>query len=230
MGIVRLHSQFARVFTQRCFYLFVSLIALIAVAPFAAETFNGRLVLVAVQVLVLVAAVAAVGRTTLPFVIALLLGVPAFLLQFASALGFDWIPRALILANIFFVAFHVVAVVYLLRYVFSEDVMSSDKLFGAAAAFIMLGVTWAYAYNLVQHFDPGAFGALPGQAPRSLHDLLYMSFGLLTSNGPGDIALVGTRARTLSMLEQITGTLFVAILIARLAGIYPPGKKEGPDA
>ncbi len=230
MGIVRLHSQFARVFTQRCFYLFVSLIALIAIAPFAAETFKGRLAVSAVQVLVLVAAVAAVGRTTLPFVIALLLGVPAFLLQFASALGFDEIPRAIVLANIFFVAFYIVAVVYLLRYVFSEDVMTSDKLFGAAAAFTMLGVTWAYAYNLVQHFDPAAFGVRPGQPARTLHDLLYMSFGLLTSNGPGDIAVVGARARTLSILEQITGTLFVAILIARLAGIYPPGKKESPDA
>jgi hypothetical protein len=30
------------------------------------------------------------------------------------------------------------------------------------------------------------------------------------------------------ILEQLTGTLFVAILIARLAGIYPPNR-EGKD-
>ena len=49
-----------------------------------------------------------------------------------------------------------------------------------------------------------------------------MSFGCLTSNGPGDVVPAGSKVRALVMLEQVVGTLFVAILIARLAGIYPP--------
>ena len=53
-----------------------------------------------------------------------------------------------------------------------------------------------------------------------------MSFGALTSNGPGDIQIVGAKVRTLVILEQISGTLFVAILIARLASGYLPRDRE----
>jgi len=33
---------------------------------------------------------------------------------------------------------------------------------------------------------------------------------------------VGAKVRSIVILEQIIGVLYVAILIARLAGIYPP--------
>jgi hypothetical protein len=39
---------------------------------------------------------------------------------------------------------------------------------------------------------------------------------------------VGNEARALVIVEEVFGTLFVAILIARLAGIYPPGAREKP--
>jgi hypothetical protein len=45
---------------------------------------------------------------------------------------------------------------------------------------------------------------------------------VLTSTGFGDITPLTRAARGVCMLEQITGALFVAILIARLAGVYPP--------
>jgi hypothetical protein len=225
MSIVRLQASVGRVFRQRCFYLFVSLVALIAASPMALESDEARLILQIVQVVVLVAAVAAVGRSTLPFAIALLVGAPALGLQVLFELGLDDTPRMLILANAFYVAFYLVAIAYLLQYVFRDEVMSDDKLFGAAAAYLMLGVAWAYAYSLVLRLDAHAFSGGTGPS-LSLHDFLFMSFGLLTSNGPGDVVAVGAKARTLVILEQVTGTLFVAILIARLAGIYPPRKRE----
>jgi hypothetical protein len=42
MAISRLQTSVGRVFTQRCFYLFVSLVVLIAVAPFFGDTVRGR--------------------------------------------------------------------------------------------------------------------------------------------------------------------------------------------
>lgn len=225
MVIETLHLRVGRVFRQRCFYLFVSIVLVIGVAPFFTDTLRGRLLVQVVEVLLLIATVAAVGRTTLPFVIALLLGIPAFGFQVVGLLGLDDPTHFRMLSTAFYLAFDVVAVVYLLRYVFSTDVMTDDKLFGAAAAYLMLGMVFATAYTLIQFLDPGAFGVQPGDPPRTFYDLLYMSFGCLTSNGPGDITPIGARVRALVILEEAFGTLFVAILIARLAGIYPP-KKE----
>jgi hypothetical protein len=36
---------------------------------------------------------------------------------------------------------------------------------------------------------------------------------------------VSRQARAICMVEQVTGALFVAILIARLAGVYPPNRR-----
>lgn len=228
MPVGRLQSRFARVFYQRCFYLFVSLVALIAVAPFLTDTIHGRLFVNAIQVLVLLSAMAAVGRTTLSFVIALLLAVPALVFQMLAANGDDparWFADSWA----FYILFYGLTIAYLLRYVFNPEVMTDDKLFGAASAYLMFGIAWAAAYALVQHVSPQSLGVKPGEPPRSMFDLIYMSFGLLTSNGPGDIAPSGAKVKMLVTLEQITGTLYVAILIARLAGIYPPRKGEpGP--
>ena len=222
MAILKLQSSFARIFRQRCFYLFLSILVLIVTAPFLTESLHGRVLVQAVEVLVLIASVAAVGRTTTPFVIALLLGIPAFVFQSGITFGYGDPEMFRMLSDVFHAAFYLVAVVYLLRYVFSPDVMTDDKLFGAASVYLMLAMMFAYGYLIVQLVDPGAFGARVGERPRSFYDLLYMSFGLLTSNGPGDVTPVGAKVRSIVILEQIIGVLYVAILIARLAGIYPP--------
>jgi hypothetical protein len=171
--------------------------------------------------------VAAVGRSTTPFLIAVLLGLPALVMQLMVLEGADDPGVVAFSATAFYVGFYVIAIVYLLRYVFSADVMTADKLFGAAAGYLMLGIGWTYAYALAQRIDPSAFLQGANGTPRAFYDLLHMSFGLLTSNGPGDVVAVSVKVRMLAILEQITGTLFVAILVARLAGIYPPGAKDG---
>lgn len=231
MRLDRLHGRFARIFRQRCFYLFVSILALIIATPFAlAAGDQGRIAIGVAQVFVLVSAVAAVGRSAMPFVIAALIGLPALGLQLVALAGEVDPSRASVIANAAYIAFYLTAITYLLGYVFNPDVMTGDKLFGAAAGYLMLGLVWAYAYALLQRLEPGAFGVVPGGVPRSFHDLLFMSFGALTSNGPGDMPLVGSAVRTLVLLEQISGTLFVAILIARLASGYLPRDKDGADA
>jgi hypothetical protein len=46
----------------------------------------------------------------------------------------------------------------------------------------------------------------------------------LTSTGYGDITPLSPPARALAMLQQVTGVLFVAILIARLTTL---GRRRG---
>jgi hypothetical protein len=111
---------------------------------------------------------------------------------------------------------------YQLHYVFQRDVMTADKLYGAAAAYLMLGVLWAFLYAITNHFQPGSFAFGGTVASPTFADLVYFSFTVLTSTGFGDAVPLQRYARGLCVLEQLTGALFLAILIARLAGIYPP--------
>jgi hypothetical protein len=223
MAISATREAVSRIFYQRCFWLFGVLVVLIGAVSFVPATDHGRLVLNAVNMFLLIATVAAVGRTTLSFVIALLLSVPAVLFQYLGL----WDDNHHYLANswMFSGALYFITTGYLLRYVFQPMVMTQDKLFGAAAAYLMIGVLWAYLYAIVGYFYPQSYMVLGQTAQLVYADALYLSITVLTSTGFGDIVPLTRAARGLCMIEQITGGLFVAILIARLSGVYPPKEK-----
>ncbi len=224
MAIRHARETIGRVFSQRCFYLFVAVLLLVAGAPLAEPTPGGRLLLNIVNLLIVIAAVAAVGRTVVSFVIALLLAAPT--------LGFQWLamnsasPEHLVWSWSFGAALYTATLSYLLQYVFRREVMTSDKLWGAAAAYLMIGVLWAYFYALVEHFYPLSFAVGGTAADLTMPEFVYFSFTVLTSTGFGDLTPLTRQARSACVVEQITGALFLAILIARLAGVYPPRRSE----
>ena len=220
MAIRTARDRIGQVFSQRCFYLFALLLILVAGVPFAPATAIGRTAIAGINAFVVVATVAAVGRSVLSFVIAVLLAVPALLFQYLGVTTDQ--PEPLASGWFWSAALYGAAVTYLLRYVFRPEVMTADKLYGAAASYLMLGVIWAYIYALVDYFYPRSFsvGGQPGALPPL--DALYFSFTVLTSTGFGDIVPLAHQARAVCVIEQVTGALFVAILIARLAGVYLP--------
>ena len=217
----------SRVFFQRCFYLFVLLLTLVAVAPFLPVSSTGRMAANAINTFVVDATVAAVGRSHLSFALVVLLAIPT--------VGFQWLglhednPYWLVHSWVAGAILYLVTLVYLLRYVFQRQVMTADKLFGAAAGYLMLAILWAYLYAIVGYYVPNSFQFNGQPAPLGFYDGLYFSMTVLTSTGFGDIAPLSRPARSICMVEQVAGGLFLAILIARLAGVYPPDA-ERPHA
>ncbi len=224
MAIRQARATLGRVFFQRCFYLFVAVLLLVAGAPLFEPTPAGRLTLNVVNVLIVVAAVAAVGRSVLSFIIVLLLGAPTLGLQWLALTGGG--TEVLVLSWSFGAALYAATLSYLLSYVFRRDVMTADKLWGAAAAYLMIGVLWAYGYALIEHFYPLSFAIGGTAADLAMPEFVYFSFTVLTSTGFGDLTPLTRQARSLCVVEQITGALFLAILIARLAGVYPPQGRD----
>jgi hypothetical protein len=221
MALSFARNRIGRLFTQRCFYLLVALLVLVAVAPVLLETERGRIVTNGINLFILIAAVAAVGRTTVSFA---LITACAIL-----ALGFQLLAidqptgNHLVLAVAFGAGAYFITICYLLAYVFQQAVITQDKLYGAAAGYLMLGVLWAYFYSLVQQLAPGSFAS---SAPAKLTsaEFIYYSFTVLTSGGFSTVTPVLPIARSITLLEQVTGVLFAAILIARLASTYGPGR------
>jgi voltage-gated potassium channel len=52
-----------------------------------------------------------------------------------------------------------------------------------------------------------------------MNKAIYYSFVCLTTTGYGDIAPISELTRMLSILESLTGQLYLAILVARLVGL-----------
>jgi hypothetical protein len=225
MAIRQARELLGRVFFQRCFYLFIVLLAFDLVVPFLEPGPHGKFIINCLNCLIIVCAVAAVGRTVLSFVIVSLLAFAALLFLWWSIEHDD--VAHLVRAGAFAAALDLATIIYLLVYVFRPEVMTADKLFGAACAYLMLGSFWAILYSLTNHYYPGSFGGL-GNAPQNsdLTDFLYFSYSVLTGTTFGDIVPKTRQARAVCNVEQLTGALYVAILIARLAGVYPPYRGE----
>ena len=57
-------------------------------------------------------------------------------------------------------------------------------------------------------------------------DCMYFSFITLTSTGFGDMLPMTAQSRSLSILEAVSGIMYVAVLVARLVGLYASTKSE----
>jgi len=89
---------------------------------------------------------------------------------------------------------------------------------GAVAAYLLLGLVWAAAYPLVAALHPGAFASnVSLQQDRSF---VYFSFVTLTTVGFGDVTPVHSTARSLVVLEALTGQLYPAVLLARIVTLH----------
>ncbi|MEM6582547.1 MAG: ion channel [Pseudomonadota bacterium] len=94
-----------------------------------------------------------------------------------------------------------------------------NAIMGTLALYLLLGIVWAHLYALTLFFVPGAFKGLepqPGVDP--LPQLLYFSYVTLATLGYGDISPVAPIVKTLSYLQAITGTFYLAIIVASLIG------------
>ncbi|MEM1156093.1 MAG: ion channel [Pseudomonadota bacterium] len=94
-----------------------------------------------------------------------------------------------------------------------------NAIMGTLALYLLLGIVWANLYALMVFFIPGAFKGLdpqPGVDP--LPQLLYFSYVTLATLGYGDISPLAPIAKTLAYLQAITGTFYLAIIVASLIG------------
>ena len=112
----------------------------------------------------------------------------------------------------------VLLLVVVLGQSFRRGPVTFHRIQGGIAAYLLLGVIWAQAFGLVDLLRPGAFSG-PVNVTGGPRAWLYFSFMTLTTVGYGDILPVHPAARSLAMLEAVTGPLYVAILLARLVSL-----------
>lgn len=118
-------------------------------------------------------------------------------------------------------AFQLALLVSLFLLILSPRYQASPAqlLLAAVAAYLLLGGVFAIAFNLVETASPGSFvdSAAPDR-PLVWQGLLYASYVTLATLGYGEVLPISPWARSLTTLATVTGTLFIATVIARLVG------------
>ena len=221
----RVIRRIAYVRRNRCSVLVAVLCFFILLNPLLSGSMIGATMLATSLFVILLLAVWAL-RVRRPFVWGLaalaFLTVDALV---ADRLGETWIRPLALAATVAFVSTVTIA---LLRYVLDRRPITTDKVFGAVAAYVLIALSFASIFGLLQVFEPHAFNAAVAHGPDgrlNWSDLMYFSFTVMTSTGFGEITPASPLARALVILEQVLGVMYVAFLVARLANMYGREKR-----
>ena len=106
------------------------------------------------------------------------------------------------------------------------------RVLGGIAGYLLIGLTWTFAYQLLVQQAPSAIHFEPGVAeslPRQPNHLIYFSFTTLTTVGFGDVLPLTPAARALTVAEALVGQLYIAILIASLVGMALQARSAEED-
>ncbi len=186
--------------------------------PFAGSSTSGRAVLGALGTVLVLVALYAVRRTPALVWIALILGVPALVCNVLE-IAMPESDALLLVSALLHAPFYFYVSYGMIRYLFHDDRVTRDELFATGAAFTVVAWGFAYLYLAVQVAVPGSFVGAGGPGDRTWFELLFLSFTTLTSVGLSDVVPVLPHARSLVIVEQVAGVLYVALVVARLVGL-----------
>ncbi|MEH6616265.1 MAG: potassium channel family protein [Porticoccus sp.] len=209
--------------------LFISLIALILLPPF----FGGDLALIQklMWISTLLAGLWLVTHNQRLLLIAGVLALPVLVVSGQSMVGEGTVQSlgssCITLILLLFILGH------LLRFVVVSNRVSGDLIFASLCVYLLIGVIWAYIYLVMELVTPGAFSINEdiGQSHSALlRELLYYSYVTLTTLGYGDILPVTSITRAWAAMEAIVGQLYLAVIVARLMGLYIAAELRNVDA
>lgn len=209
-----------RFLTQPSLLLLLALVGTILAYPFLETSDVGRAGVSAINIAVMILALRVIGHTPGLRRVGLLLASPPILLHGYYLLGGGAVYG--LATTVALGVYYAFAIGALLAYVLRDDIATVDELFATICMYVLIAMLWACLYWVVKFFQPDAFFVNLQNNPDARvtwWDLLYFSFTTLTSVGYGEITPVTSHARSLVMLEQIAGVMYVALLVARVTSM-----------
>ncbi len=171
--------------------------------------------------IVLGAIVAASNRPGL-LILGLVLALPSVVLRGAFEAGYS-----IVVADIAMIGLMLFVIGIFLARILRHQVVTMATVSGALAVYLLLGVTWAILFGVVETIQPCSFNGIECVLGTAMTEpsgdaqaaLFYHSFVTLSTLGYGDISPATEVARTAASLEAVVGQLYLVVLVARLVGL-----------
>jgi voltage-gated potassium channel len=221
------------VMSNRFKVLLCALVLLLFVAPIfnvlrtSSPTFVSRVVVMGCFDLMLISSLFVISRSRKTLIAAVVLSIPALILQGLSVVNTHNLVRAAGL--IFTILFLGYITALIIRALFRARTITSDLICASLCAYLLLGIFWASIYSLTEIFLPGSFsisdvhtgvsGALDVSGTESGF-AIYYSLVTLSTLGYGDVIPANSISRVLSSGEAVVGQIYLAVLVARLVGLH----------
>ena len=186
--------------------------------PWVEEHTWGRAVITGLSLLAVTIGVWVVRSTPALTWLALLIGFPAYALEVWSVIDTGNVTVTFA-AHLLLAVFYLYVAYGLVAYMFADNWVTKDELFAVASAFTVLLFAFAYLFVAIQTLVPGSFTGYETDGQLSFLELIYFSGANLTSVGLSDIVAVKSHARAAVTIEQLSGVLYVAMVISRLVAL-----------
>jgi hypothetical protein len=198
-------------------FLLLTIVLMLALRPFLEDYARIGLLTDIFFSLVLLSGVYAFSDQKKAFSVALTIAIPALVLGVVS--HFFLSEPIEIMKRIFFALFLAFVLIIILSHIFREREVTEDLITGAVCAYLLIGILWTFVFYFLALAREGSF-ALEGAFRHDAASFFYYSFVTLTTLGYGDIVPLTSPARSLAVLEAVTGQLYLAVTIARLVGVH----------
>jgi hypothetical protein len=126
---------------------------------------------------------------------------------------------------------YVVAPVSIVRHIGYRRQVDQETMLGALAAYLLIGMAFAFAYRFVGSVQAGPFFGADGEGTVSQD--LFFSFITLTTTGYGNLIPADNPGQSMAVLEALLGQLFLVTAVAKVVTAWRPKAwrepTPGPD-
>ncbi|MEU4691509.1 ion channel [Actinoplanes sp. NPDC023714] len=123
-------------------------------------------------------------------------------------------------------ALYLLAPIPIVRHLGRLKGVDRQTLLGALAAYLLIGMSFGFAYQCLAALQPGPLFGDNGDP--TLADSLFFSFVTMTTTGYGDLVPAGNPAQSIAVLEALTGSLFLVTAVAKVVDAWRPRAWHSP--
>jgi Ion channel len=123
---------------------------------------------------------------------------------------------------------YVVAPVSIVRHIAYRREVDQETMLGALAAYLLIGMAFAFAYRSVGAIQAAPFFGADGEGTMSQD--LFFSFITLTTTGYGNLVPAGNPGQSLAVSEALMGQLFLVTAVGKVVTAWRPRAWREPAA
>ncbi|MFA6033869.1 MAG: potassium channel family protein, partial [Myxococcota bacterium] len=200
--------------------------------PFMARTMITSVIFGALLFGTILTVILAIWSARLPRFLGLAFAVVAVVNGvFGNIKGFpqETVVTNLIITCFSYSGFILVAIVSIGKDIFVKNQITMNVILGSLCIYMFIGMFFAFLFAGLGLSIPSSihiYDTFEPARPEALADFMYFSFSSLTTIGYGDILATHPFTKLLAAFEGVIGTLYVAVMIARLVGMTTALKNE----
>jgi hypothetical protein len=113
----------------------------------------------------------------------------------------------------------------IIRHLVLRRTVDTQTVLGAIAAYLMIGMSFAFSYRALGALQAGSFFGPQGEGTFSQD--LFFSFTTLTTTGYGNLVPAANPGQSFAVGEMLLGQLFLVTAVAKVVSSWRPGPGRG---